>query len=148
MTAQTSPLGDAAFLQALLDLVLPPGGNMPGAGQLGLWPEVAAGLEASADLKGVVEAGLGAIRKAALARHPGGLAGLPAEAARQVIESQQTAYPALIPLICRYLYTAYYRHPRVLEALGEPPRPPFPEGFDVEAISPGLLTSLRARQVR
>jgi hypothetical protein len=45
-----------------------------------------------------------------------------------------------------HLYPAYYQHPRVLEGLGEPPRPPFPDGYDLEETDPQLLEKLRDRQ--
>jgi hypothetical protein len=44
-----------------------------------------------------------------------------------------------------HLYQAYYQHPKVLEALGEPPRPPFPEGYALEPTDPQLLEALRTR---
>ena len=50
---------------------------------------------------------------------------------------------ATLVAVARYLYPAYYQHPLVLESLGEPPRPPFPEGFEVESSDPELLAKLR-----
>jgi hypothetical protein len=40
---------------------------------------------------------------------------------------------------------AYYQQPAVLIALGEPARPPFPEGFELEPISPEWLALLQQR---
>ena len=65
----------------------------------------------------------------------------------KVVETQLAAsHPLLIMGLARYLYPAYYQHPRILEGIGEAPRPPFPEGFDVEATDAGLLEKLQARR--
>ena len=68
------------------------------------------------------------------------------QAGVKVVEAQLAAHPFLIMGILRHLYPAYYQHPQVLEGIGEPPRPPFPEGFDVEATDAELLEKLRARR--
>ena len=39
----------------------------------------------------------------------------------------------------------YYRDPRVLEAIGVEPRPPFPKGYDVQQGDFSLLDPVRAR---
>ena len=70
---------------------------------------------------------------------------MPAEARLELVQAQAKAHPMFMVGIARHLYPAYYQHPRVLEGLGEPPRPPFPEGFEVEATDPQLLAKLRPR---
>ena len=148
MTHSPTPLHDSAFMQAFLDVVIPPSkdGKMPGAGSLGLATAVAAALEADPVLGPVVLAGLQAVREAALEHDPGGLAGLSPQAWVGVVEAQIQAHSWLMIGVARYLYPAYYQHPRVLEGLGEPPRPPFPEGYEVEATDPQLLEKLHTRQ--
>lgn len=143
-----SPLRDPAFLQAFLDVVIPPSadGRMPGAGSLGLTPGLATTLEADAMLGLVASAGLEAVREAALARDPAGFASLSKEARLDVVTATLEAHPMLMLAVARHLYPAYYQHPRVLEALGEPARPPFPEGFEVEPTDPQLLEKLYARR--
>jgi hypothetical protein len=68
------------------------------------------------------------------------------EAGKQLVETTLSSNPFVMMGLLRYLYPAYYAHPRVLEGIGEPPRPPFPEGFDVEATDAGLLEKLQARR--
>lgn len=142
-TETPTPLRDPAFMQALLDVVIPPSrdGKMPGAGGLGLGATLADQIEADAMLGPVVLSGLQAVRDAALARDPAGFAGLSPEARTAVVEAQSWVMLGIV----RYLYPAYYAHPRVLEGLGEPPRAPFPEGYEVEPTDPALLEKLRAR---
>ena len=149
MTETTAALDDQNFMKALLDLVIPPSpsGELPGAGALGLEPAVATALQADPMLGPMVEAGALAVREAALAEHPEGLPGMAPQAATMVLQAQLTVHPFLIMGLLRYVYPAYYQHPRVLEGIGEPPRPPFPEGFDVERTDAALLDKLRARRV-
>ena len=148
MTDTPTPLRDSTFMQAFLDVVIPPSqdGRMPGAGSLGLAAYVAGALEADAMLGPLVQAGLQAVRAAALARDPGGFRGLSPRARVEVVQGQVGAHSFLMIGVARHLYPAYYQHPRVLEGIGEPPRPPFPEGYDVEATDPQLLEKLQARR--
>ena len=148
MTKTPAALNDLGFMKALFNLVIPPSksADLPGAGELGLSPAVATALQADPMLGPLVEAGAQAIREAALSEHSDGLPGMARQAGAKVLEAQLTAHPVLIMGILRYLYPAYYQHPQVLEAIGEPPRPPFPEGFDVEPTAAALLEKLQARR--
>lgn len=148
MTETRAALNDPDFMKALLDLVIPPSasGDLPGAGALGLSPAVATALQADPLLGPLVEAGVQAVREAALSQHPEGLTGMAPQAGAKVVEAQLATHPLLMMGILRYLYPAYYQHPQVLEGIGEPPRPPFPDGFDVEATDAELLEKLRARR--
>lgn len=148
MTEAPPALNDQKFLSALLNIVIPPSaaGDLPGAGTLGLEPAVASALKADLVLGPPVAAGAEAVREAALSQHPEGLTGLSREDGTRVVEAQLVAHPFFLPGLLRYLYAAYYQHPRVLEGIGEPPRPPFPEGFDVQATDTRLLAKLQARR--
>jgi hypothetical protein len=146
MTETPAALNDLHFMKALLDLLIPPSGSgdLPGAGALGLSAAVVTALQGDPLLGPPVEAAVQALRETALSQHPEGLPGMAPQAAARVVEAQLD--PMLIMGILLYLYPAYYQHPRVLEGIGEPPRPPFPEGFDVEATDAELLEKLRARR--
>jgi len=148
MTESRPALNDDDFMKALLNLVIPPSasGDLPGAGALGLEPAVAAGLQADPLLGPMVEAGAQAVREAALSQDPKGLPGMAPEDGMNVLEAQVSSNPFLIMGMLRYLYPAYYQHPRVLEGIGEAARPPFPGGFDVEPTDPELLDKLQARR--
>ena len=148
MTEPPAALNDPRFMKALLDLVIPPSapGDLPGAGALGLSAAVVTAIQADPALGPLVEAGTQAVQESALSQHPEGLAGMAPQAGVKVVEAQLAAHPFLIMGILRHLYPAYYQHPQVLEGIGEPPRPPFPEGFDVEATDAELLEKLRARR--
>ena len=145
MTESPTALNDREFMDALLDLVIPPNasGILPGAGALGLSPAVASALQADPLLGPLVEAGAQAVGEAALSQHPEGLPGMTPEAATKLVETQLSAHSFFMMGMLRYLYPAYYQLPQVLACIGEPPRPPFPEGFDVEPTDPTLLEKLR-----
>ena len=147
MTESTAALDDQDFMKAILDLVIPPSpsGQLPGAGTLGLETAVTTALQADPLLGPMVEAGAQAAREAALTEHPEGLPGMTPQAGTKVLEAQLAAHPFLMMGLLRYLYPAYYQHPRVLEGIGEPPRPPFPEGYTLEPGDLGLLDPVRAR---
>lgn len=148
MTDTTNPLRDTPFMEALLDLVIPPSrdGAMPGAGNLGLKNTVAASVEADVLLGPAVAAGLRAVCDAALAIHPVGLPALSPGMRLEVVREVLGKHPTLMNALARHLYPAYYQHPAVLDALGEPARPPFPEGFQVEPTDARLLAELHARR--
>lgn len=146
MTETSAALDDLDFLKALLDVVIPPSEDLSGAGALGLAPALATTLQADPMIGPVVEAGVQAVREAALSQHPEGFPGLAPEDAAKVVEDQLASHPFFIMALLRYLYLAYYQHPQVLVAIGEVARPPFPEGFEVEATDPELLEKLRARR--
>jgi hypothetical protein len=137
-------------MEAFLNAVIPPSsdGRMPGAGVLGVAAELAGAIEGDVRLGPLVQAGLLGVYQAAIERDPHGLPALSAPARVEVIQGQLAAHPVLMMGVARHLYPAYYQHPRVLEGLGEPARPPFPEGYDVEPTDPRLLDRLRQRQRR
>ena len=53
--------------------------------------------------------------------------------------------PAAAVYLQALVSQCYYRDPRVLEAIGVEPRPPFPKGYQVEQGDFSLLDPVRAR---
>ncbi len=147
MSNDSAALRDSSFMKAFLNVVIPPSedGTLPGAGKLGLASKVADDLESDATLGAVVEAGLSAVREAASGVE-GGFAAMSLAEQVAAIESQVAAHPLLMAGITRYLYLAYYQHPAVLVGIGEPERPRFPGGFEIEAMDPELMELLLSRQ--
>ena len=148
MTDSPGALNDLAFMDALLNLAIPPNasGTLPGAGTLGLSPAVVSGLQADPMLGPMVRGALEAVWTAALSEHPDGLPGMTAEAGARLLRDQLEANPFVMMGLLRYLYPAYYQHPQVLTGIGRAARPPFPEGFEVEATDAGLMAKLEARR--
>ena len=74
-----------------------------------------------------------------------GFSGLDQAARLAVAEQFRTAHPELAGLAISLICQCYYRDERVLTSLGMAPRPPFPEGFEVEDGDWSLLDPVRAR---
>lgn len=125
-------LDDPNFMSALLDVLVPPHGDVPGAGALGLAPAVASGLRTDEMLGPLVEPALEGMRAAV----SGGAS----------LHDQLAANGMLVMGLLRYVYPAYYQQPQVLKAIGDEPRPPFPQGFQAHETDPELLARLEARQ--
>jgi hypothetical protein len=149
MDERSAAVEDPGFLRALLNLLIPPGERMPGAGDMELWPAVNAWLTQAGPAAGAsLVSGLEAVRAAALARDAGGLAALTAADALEVVQQAAASDPTFVPALARATAMAYYQQPAVLVALGEPARPPFPDGFELEPISPEWLAVLERRAQR
>ncbi|OAI40449.1 hypothetical protein AYO38_01125 [bacterium SCGC AG-212-C10] len=148
MSERTAAIDDLSFLRAILNLVIPPDGRMPGAGDLDLWPVIAAPLSKNDAAFAALTSGLDAIREAALARDGSGLQGITGAAAADFAQSLADDHPQVMLSLALATSMAYYQQPAVLVALGEPARPPFPEGFELEPISPQWLSMLEGRAQR
>jgi hypothetical protein len=148
MADSADALDDRLFMDALFDLLVPAdeSRDLPGAGSLDLSAEAVRGVRSDPLLGPFVEAGTEALRDAALAEHPEGLAGMTREAGTKLLQSVLSAHPIFVMGLLRHLYPAFYANPKVLEGIGVPPRPPFPEGFDVQPTDPELLAILQARR--
>jgi len=74
-----------------------------------------------------------------------GFSGLDQTARLAGAEQFRTAHPELAGLVISLICQCYYRDERVLKSLGMAPRPPFPEGFEVEDGDWSLLDPVRSR---
>jgi len=130
-------------LDAVLDTLIPARGDgTPGAGRLGVGEHVIAKL---GDAGALVADGLAALEAE-------GFAALDAEDRTARLERAAAETPGLIQSLVFHAYTGYYQHPRALEAIGLPPRPPWPEGYehstagdDAEANDFASLVRVRER---
>jgi hypothetical protein len=62
-----------------------------------------------------------------------------------VLNELASAQPGFLPGLMFLTYAGYYQDPRVVEALGLEPRPPFPKGYDMEPNELSLLDEVRQR---
>lgn len=131
--AGASAAGDpATLLVAVLDRLLPPHGDLPGAGGLGLaaqiLPEQAEGV---------------------LSQLPAGFTALPGAEQTAALAAVEQAALAAFALLLKFAYIAYYRDPRVMarieQATGYAARPPQPLGYELEPADPTLLDVVKAR---
>ena len=121
-----------ALLVAVLDRLLPPNGDLPGAGGLGL----AAQVPASA-------------AQPILAALPADFLALAAAAQVAALQAVEAAGPTRFHELVRFAYVAYYRDSRVLArielATGYPDRPPQPLGYELEPFDESLLDVVKTR---
>lgn len=125
-------------LSSVLDEIIPPStdGNLPGAGEVGLVDFIADAVEKAPDLRPAIMEGISAL---------GDFTGLAKDEKTRALNELATTAPAFLPGLTFQIYLGYYQHPRVLEGLGLPPRPPHPEGYELETGDLGLLNPVRAR---
>jgi hypothetical protein len=123
---------DQTLLVTVLDRLLPPNGDLAGAGGLGLAAQVPA--TAAAPI-------LDALPDDFLALDAAGQV-----AALQAVEAaNRLGFHELV----RFAYVAYYRDSRVLArielATGYPDRPPQPLGYEMEPFDESLLDVVKSR---
>ena len=125
-------------LTALLDQIIPPSAELPGAGELGLAEHIDAALEQTPDLRPLIAQGLASLSAQ-------GFCEAEVDDRLEVLNRVAPQEPALVPSLVFHTYMAYYSHGRVVEALGMEARAPFPQGYEMEPSDFSLLDPVRAR---
>ena len=69
----------------------------------------------------------------------------PVPTRQAVVERFRSAHPSLATVLVAVTTRCYYRDDRVMRSIGMDPRPPFPQGFEVEQGDWSLLDPVRAR---
>jgi hypothetical protein len=138
---------DGRLLASVLDEIVPPDGaeDLPGAGQLGLAAFVGEFVSNMPVLRPVIEQGLSTLSRLAVSRAAGGFAVLAGPDKRAVLDELAAADQAFLPTLTFVAYVGYYKHPRIVAALGLEPRPPHPEGYEMEPNDLTLLEPVRRR---
>jgi hypothetical protein len=135
-------------LSSVLDEIIPPSsdGRLPGAGAIGLAGHVEDSVKRTRGLLPVIVRGLAALDGLARDRGQGSFVALPRHERVEVLNQLATTEEGFLPGLISPTYIAYYQHPRVLEALGLEPRPPYPKGYDLAPFDPALLDGVRRRR--
>jgi hypothetical protein len=130
----------------MLDLVIPPADDFPGAGGLGLTER----LERSSLRYGRLRSGLLAVLDAMsldmASRVEGGFAALDEERQIAALKTVETNLPVQFGEFIELVYETYYTDSRVHERIGWAGRPPQPEGFDLEPWDSSVLENARKRE--
>ncbi|HYR95727.1 MAG TPA: gluconate 2-dehydrogenase subunit 3 family protein [Candidatus Binatus sp.] len=147
MTDDGFTADEERVLRTLLDDILPPSddGRLPGAGTIGLAAHIVRTVRKTPMLRPVVEYGLGALADLAAKRSPGGWPALSKQERSAVLEDFTATDQFFLPAFLFLLYSGYYQHPRVVEALGLEARAPHPKGFAMEADDWTVLEPVRTR---
>jgi hypothetical protein len=132
-------------LACVLDEVVPASsdGRLPGAGELGLAGSV---LERAGEMIEVIVRGLAALDGLAGQRGAPGFAALPQPERVRVLEEHASREPAFLMGLVPHTYVGYYQDARIVAALGLEPRPPYPQGYELEPGDLGLLDRVRQRR--
>ena len=128
---------------AVLDVIIPPDGERPGAGGAGGAERLDAILAERADVRRPV---LEALRAIDIAAGPRGFLARDPATRPDVLRTVEAAQPEAFTALVTQAYNAHYTCPKVRRALGFTPENPQPEGFTHDrAFDPALLEGVRTR---
>ena len=142
-------------LKAIQDELVPPEGELPGAGESGGAAAVDGYLRAQPPLQTNVITVLAAVDTSAQARAadlsggaspPSPFAALPAAARVAVLRAVEAEHPEPFRTLVELTYTAYYTNPSIQALLGPDAQPPQPHGYPPPApFDPRRLERVKHR---
>ena len=128
---------------AVLDEIIPPDGELPGAGEMGGARRLDAVLADHPEIRRTVLDALQAIDIAAGSR---GFLALEADARCEALRTVEAAQPDAFATLVKQAYNVYYTCPKVRRALGFMPENPQPDGFtQAQPFDSTLLDGVRKR---
>ena len=133
------------LLDAVLDRIIPPEGNRPGAGALGIGDFVEGVAVGEPGLIRLFTQGLTAIEIAAAERGADGFTALPSEAKDAALQSVEASHADFFDQLVLQVYNGYYTNLTVFESIGyNLPSIPDP-GTKLELLDETLLEAQRQR---
>ena len=133
------------LLDAVLDRLIPPEGNRPGAGALGIGDFVEGVAVGEPGLTRLFIQGLAAIEIAAAERGSGGFAALSAAAQDDALRSVEASHANFFEQLVLQVYNGYYTNLTVFESIGYSlPSVPSP-GAKLDLLDESLLEAQRQR---
>ena len=144
-TRQVFTATQRELLDAVLDRIIPPQGNRPGAGTLGVGDIVELVAVGEPGLTRMFVQGLASIEIAAAERGPGGFASLTSAAKDETLRSVEQSDGNFFDQLVLQVYNGYYTDLTVFEKIGYSlPLPPQPGG-KLELLDETLLEAQRQR---
>jgi hypothetical protein len=129
---------ERAILRAVMDRLVPPVGDLPGAGTMGLLDQVEAMAGAHHPFHFALLALLGGL--------PAGSFAARGEADQdKAITRFEVAHPAVFNAVLEVVYLAYYADPRVHGRIGWRTGPLQPDGFTLPPFDEAILDKGRQR---
>ena len=137
---------DRMTLKAVMDRMVPPTGEMPGAGSLALAEEVEHMARRVPGLASALLRTLDALSLDPGARVAGGFLALEEEARDEAIRTIESTLPVAFALLLDMVYTAYYSDGRVHERIGWASDPPQQGDSQPEPFDESALDKVRGRE--
>jgi hypothetical protein len=133
------------LLRSVLNRLIPPRADLPGAGDLDVGASIERSMAASTRLRRLFLDGLSDIAITS-DRHSRGLfVELDPVTQTAVLESVERDGPAFFVALVEHCYRGYYTLPAVIQAIGFESRPPQPLGHSLAPFEPTLLDKQRLR---
>ena len=137
--------GQRELLDSVLDRIIPPQDNRPGAGSLGIGDFVEGVAVGEPGLIRMFVQGLAAIEIAAAERGAGGFAALSAEQKDDALRSVEAAHGDFFEQLVLQVYNGYYTNLTVFDSIGYT-LPSAPEtGVKLDLLDETLLETQRQR---
>ncbi len=137
---------DRRTLAVVIDRLLPPVDELPGAGEMGLAPEVEQRARRHRPLRSALIAIMDALSMDLAAHASGGYRALSEEQQVDALRQVEEAIPEQFSQFMQLVYTIYYMQPEVHERIGWPGGAIQPDGFEVEPFDESILETARQRQ--
>ena len=133
------------MLDAVVDLIIPPGDGVPGAGEAGVAEHVEGIAGVTPQSRALLTNGLKVIEATSGGSYSKEFVGLPDREKTEVLEQVALQHPEFFAALVRETYSGYYSNPDVLRAKRLPLAAPQPEGYEVEPFDEALLEGVRQR---
>ena len=128
-------------LSAAMDRLIPPTGELPGAGSLGL-AEVIEGFSARhAPFKDALLAFINSLSRSESARFHQ----RPAAEQDTTLKTVESTLPAMFHVVLELVYMAYYGDPRIQRAIGYRSGPLQPRGYELPPFDESVLQTVKQR---
>ena len=142
---QVFSLAQRELLDSVLDRIIPPQENRPGAGALGIGDFVESVAVGEPGLIRLFMQGLAAIEIAAAERGPDGFAALSDDGKDAALRAVEVSHADFFDQLVLQVYNGYYTNLTVFESIGyNLPSPPVP-GVKLELLDETLLEAQRQR---
>jgi len=137
---------DRMVLKAVLDRVIPPVDDLPGAGSMGLAAQVESIAGRVPRLHDSLIKVMGALSLDLHSHAKGGFNSLTVEQQDEAIRTIEGALPGDFGNFLELVFLAYYGDSRVHKRIGWHGRAPQPEGYVMEPFDEAILVNIRKRE--
>ncbi len=134
-----------ALLTAVVDRIIPPQGDMPGAADVGLAAFIEGVLVAQTTLRRRFIEGLAQINIAASGKGEGGFEGLSGDGQDASLREVEASNSAFFDELVRQTYNGYYTNPDIFQKLGIPEASAPNSGRQPDLLDVSLLEKQRQR---